>query len=176
MHSQALRVSSYLSLIRLDGLLFCGGSATWRCSVHTNEPLPGRVRAYGWGSWRVDGETRVGKARGRPPLTGADNETEGAGEGEKAEGGGDDGVREAQRWLVFFIYFCPPLLVNSFPSPHRQGRSRFVSLLCCYQEIIICCSVFHTENQGHREQQDKSPHGGFTKKIARRPLFTMHFQ
>lgn len=52
------------------------------------------------------------------------------------------------RWLLFSIYFCPPLLVSSFPCPSGLGRQNFFLLLCHYQEIIICCSVFHTDNQG----------------------------
>lgn len=158
---QALRVSSYLSLITLDGLLFCGGSATWRCSVHANEPLPACVRAYGQGSWGEDGETRVGR-----PEPGLFSLLLTMRQREVGKAGGEGGwssEREAQLWLVFSIYFCPPLLVSGFPSPHRLGRCEVFSPLCCYQEIIICCSVFHTDNQHYREQQNKLPHGGVQK-------------
>lgn len=59
---------------------------------------------------------------------------------------------------MFSIYFCPLLLINSFPSPHRLGEMEAFSLPCYYQEIIICCSVFHTDNQ---DLHDKLPQGEF---------------
>lgn len=81
----------------------------------------------------------------------------------EGRGGVWSSEREAQLWLMFSIYFCPPLLVSGFPSPHRLGRCEVFSPLCCYQEIIICCSVFHTDNQHYSEQQNKLPHGGVQK-------------
>lgn len=78
---RALRVPSYLSLITPDALLFCRGSATWRCDVHANEAPPVCRGAYGRGRGRggEDGETRVKEARVGPPLTATDKQTHGGG-------------------------------------------------------------------------------------------------
>lgn len=96
----------YLSLIRSDGQLFCGGSATWRCRVHANEPLPAWVRAYGQGSW---------EARLRPQFKTTDNKEERGGKwwSERPTGG--------------LCFPCTSALFNlsgGFPYPCRLGRWR----------------------------------------------------
>lgn len=67
----------------------------------------------------------------------------------------------------FPIYVCSPLLVSSFPGPHGFRKQKFFSLLCHYQEIIICCSVFHTDNQ------EQLPHGEFKNRTSN--LHLQHF-
>ena len=131
--------------------------------MHANEPLPACVRAYGKlkRGWR---DTSL-KARARPPLT-ADNET---------EGGGGELEREEKRGGVKGMPtggLCSHLLLPSFTcqrlsqSP-QTGKIEAFSLLCRYQEMIIACSVFHTDNQDYSEQ-DKLPHRG-VRKILTRP-------
>lgn len=71
------------------------------------------------------------------------------------------------RWLLFSIYFCPPLLVSSFPCPSGLGRQKFFPLLCHHQEIIICCSVFHTDNH------DWLPHAKFKNRTNNTFVYSM---
>lgn len=59
--------------------------------MHANEPLPACVRAYGQGKLKRGWRDTSRKARARPPLAAADNETKGgverAGEGREKNGG-----------------------------------------------------------------------------------------
>lgn len=93
------------------------------------------------------------KARAKP-LTAADNETgEVRREGEKKGAGGGPLVALLLHLLLPF-FTCQRLS----QSP-QTWKTEVFSLLCGYQEIIICCSVFHTDNQDCSEQQNKLPHG-----------------
>lgn len=61
-------------------------------------------------------------------------------------------------------------LSAAFPVPVDLEDRSFFSPLCHYQEIIICCSVFHTDNQ------DWLPHGKFKDRtnhtfIYNKPLY-----
>lgn len=110
------------------------------------------------------------------PLTMRQREVGGAGEGEKVKGGGrDDRVKgrptggSCSPSTIALLY-----LSTAFPFP-KDRESRVFFLLCCYQEIIICCSVFHTDNQVYSEQQDMLHGGVKKKKIPTRPLFTTCF-
>lgn len=149
---RVLRVSSYLSLITWDGLLFCGGSATWRCDAHTNEPLPVCGRAYGQGSWGGDGETWVRRPESgllSQPLTMKRMEV-----GRETEG---EGVAHVLH------LFLPSFICQRLTWSPQTWKTEVFSLLCHYQEIIICCSVFHEDNQDFAKQLNKLPHGGYGK-------------
>lgn len=127
---RVLRVSSYLSLITWDGLLFCGGSATWRCNAHANEPLPVCGRAYGQGSWGEDGETWVRRPESgllSQPLTMRHMEV-----GRETEG---EGVAHVLHLLL------PSFICQRLTQSPQTWKTEVFSLLCHYQEIIICCCV-----------------------------------
>lgn len=126
MWQRALRVPSYLSLITLGALLFCGGSATWRCDVHANEAPPVCRGAYGRGRGGEDGETRVKEARVGPPLTATDKQTH------------IGGVLHS---------LLPSSTCQRLTGSPQTEKTKVFSPLRRYQEIIICCSAFHTDNQ-----------------------------
>lgn len=88
-----------------------------------------------------------GRASSGPPLSDSDNRLgrDGGGSGREREkgcvsvGGGTAGS---------CFPFTSALLYLSavFPAPEDRKERIFFLLLCHYQEIIICCSVFHTDN------------------------------
>lgn len=63
--------------------------------------------------------------------------------------------------------FTSALLYLSAAFPARIGRQKLFPLLCHYQEIIICCSVFHTDNQGWL------PHGKFKNRTNNTFIYSM---
>lgn len=160
---QALRFSSYLSLIRLDGLLFCGGSATWRCRVHANEPLPACVRAYGRGSWREDGETWVGRPEpgllSHPPTM-RQREEGGAGEGEKEREGGDDGVKgRPTGGSCSPSTFALLYLSTAFPIPTDWKDRGFFPAVLLSGDNHLLLSVPHRQSGLQRTTRQASTWG-----------------
>lgn len=139
---RALRVPSYLSLITRDALLFCGGSATWRCDVHANEAPPVCGGAYGRGRGRRGWRDTSQEARVGPPLTATDKQTHGGGEG----GGGAH---------VLHSLLLPSSTCQRLSQSPQTGKTEVFSPLRRYQEIIICCSAFHADNQERASQTTK---------------------
>lgn len=110
-----------------------------------------------------------GRASSGPPLSDSDNRLgrDGGGSGREREkgcvsvGGGTAGS---------CFPFTSALLYLSavFPAPEDRKERFFFPLLCHYQEIIICCSVFHTDNQ------DWPPHGKFKNRTDQQHLRVQH--
>lgn len=57
----------------------------------------------------------------------------------------------------------PSFTCQRLSQSPQTGKIEVFSLLCRYQDLIICCSVFHADNQDYSEQQNKLPNGGVQK-------------
>lgn len=98
--------------------------------------------------------------------------------GEKEEEG-EEMIEWKEGPLVAHVLhlLLPSFACQRLSQSPQTGKIQVFSLLCRYQEIIICCSVFHTDNQDNSEQ-DKLPHEGVKKKeneTPTRPSFTTNF-
>lgn len=96
--------------------------------------------------------------------------------GEKEEEG-EEMIEWKEGPLVAHVLhlLLPSFACQRLSQSPQTGKIQVFSLLCRYQEIIICCSVFHTDNQDNSEQ-DKLPHEGVKKKKKMKHQQDLHLQ